>query len=60
MMERFLLSLQGKRVVINLEDKMWWKETKDGDFFCEILLKSYGGQQHSPVLEKHHLEPLCS
>ena len=33
MMERFLLSLQGKRVVINLEDKLWWKETKDGDFF---------------------------
>ncbi|RVW48615.1 Callose synthase 9 [Vitis vinifera] len=29
MVERFLFSLQGKRVVINLEDRIRWKEAKD-------------------------------
>ena len=35
--ERFLLTLQGKRLVIDLEDRMQWKYTKDGKFFVKSL-----------------------
>ena len=34
MVERFLFSLQGKRVVTNLDKRMRWKEAKDENFFC--------------------------
>ena len=37
MVERFLLTLQGKRIVINMEDRVLWKETKDGKFFVKSL-----------------------
>ena len=28
MLERFLLTIQGKRLVIDMEDRVLWKETK--------------------------------
>ena len=31
-MERFLLTLQGKRLIIDLGDRVLWKETKDRIF----------------------------
>ena len=37
MVERFLLTLQGKRLVINLEDRVLWKETKDKNFSIKSL-----------------------
>ena len=37
MVERFLLTLQGKRIVINMEDRVLWKETKDEKFFVKSL-----------------------
>ena len=36
--ERFLSTLQGERLVIDLEDRVLWKETKDKNFFCKIPL----------------------
>ena len=36
-MERFLLTLQGKRLVIDLEDRVLWKETKDKIFSVKSL-----------------------
>ena len=35
--ERFLLTLQGKRLVIDLEDRVLSQETKDGKFFVKSL-----------------------
>ena len=37
MLERFLLTIQGKRLVIDMEDRVLWKETKDGKFSVEFL-----------------------
>ena len=37
MVERFLFSLQGKRVVTNLEDRILWKEAKDENFSVRTL-----------------------
>ena len=37
MVERFLFSLQGKRVVTNLEDRILWKEAKDEKFSVRTL-----------------------
>ena len=37
MVERFLVTLQGKRVIVDLEDKVLWKETKDGKFSVKSL-----------------------
>ena len=36
--ERFLSTLQGERLVIDLEDRVLWKEIKDENFFCKIPL----------------------
>ena len=38
MVERFLFSLQGKRVVINLEDRIRWKEAKDGNYYVNPFI----------------------
>ena len=38
--ERFLLTLQGKRLVIDLEDKVLWKETKCGRFSIKSQYKA--------------------
>ena len=35
--ERFLLTIQGKRLVIDMEDRVIRKETKDGKFFVKSL-----------------------
>ncbi|RVW71930.1 Vesicle-fusing ATPase [Vitis vinifera] len=34
--ERLLVTIQGRRLIPNLEDRMLWKETKKRDFFCQI------------------------
>ena len=34
MVERFLVTLQGKRVIVDLEDKVLWKETQGWEIFC--------------------------
>ena len=36
-MERFLVTIQGRRLNHNLEDRVLWKETKDGIFFVKSL-----------------------
>ena len=36
-MGRYLLTLQGKRLVIDLEDRVLWKETKDMHFSAKSL-----------------------
>ena len=35
--ERFLFAIQGKRMVTNVEDRVLWKETKDGKFSIKSL-----------------------
>ena len=35
--ERFLLTLQGKRLVFDLEDRVLWKETKNENFSVKSL-----------------------
>ena len=37
--ERLLSSLQGKRLVAGLEDRVLWKASKNGIFFCKIPLQ---------------------
>ena len=39
-MERFLLTLQGKRLVFGLEDRVVWKERKNGNFSVKSLYSS--------------------
>ena len=34
MVEQLLLTIQGKRVSANLEDRVLWKKTKCEIFFC--------------------------
>ncbi|RVW46976.1 hypothetical protein CK203_074372 [Vitis vinifera] len=51
--ERFLLTLQGKRLVIDLEDRMQWKYTKDGKFFVKSLYDAL--EPRSAVPEEHEL-----
>ena len=41
--ERLLFSLQGKRVVFNLEDKLWWKEAKGGNFSVKSFYSALEG-----------------
>ena len=36
--ERLLVTIQGRRLNFNLEDRVLWKETKDETFFCKISL----------------------
>ena len=36
--ERLLVTIQGRRLIPNLEDRMLWKETKKQDFFYQIPL----------------------
>ena len=43
MVERFLFSLQGKRVVFNLEDKLRWKEAKGGNFSIKSFYSALEG-----------------
>ena len=40
-MERFLLILQGNRLVFSLEDRAVWKETKNGNFFVKSLYSTF-------------------
>ena len=37
MVETFFLKIQGKRLITNLEDRVLWKETKDGKFCFKSL-----------------------
>ena len=37
MVETFFLKIQGKRLISNLEDRVLWKETKDGKFCVKSL-----------------------
>ena len=48
MVERFLFSLQRKRVVINLEDKLWWKKAKGGNFFIKSFYSALEGSNTVP------------
>ena len=43
MVERFLFSLQRKRVVTNLEDRIRWKEAKDGNFSVKSFYSAMKG-----------------
>ena len=43
MVERFLFSLQGNRVVTNLDDRMRWKEAKDENFSVKSLYSAMEG-----------------
>ena len=43
MVERFLFSLQGKRVVTNLDKRMRWKEAKDENFSVKSLYSAMEG-----------------
>ena len=43
MVERFLFSLQGKRVVTNMEDRIRWKVAKDGNFSIKSFYSSMEG-----------------
>ena len=43
MVERFLFSLQEKRVVINSEDKLLLKEAKDGNFSIKSFYSALEG-----------------
>ena len=36
--ERLLVTIQGRRLNPNLEDRVLWKETKDMILFCQISL----------------------
>ena len=42
LVERFLSTIQGKRVFMDSKDRMLWKETKNGKFFVKSL---YGALQ---------------
>ena len=44
-MERFILTLEGKRVVLDWEDGMIWKESEDGKF----SIKDFNG-----TVERRH------
>ena len=46
MVERFLLSLQGKKVIINLEDR--WKEAKGGNFTVKSFYNALEGGSTVP------------
>ena len=50
MVERFLFSLQEKRVVINLEDKLRWKQAKDGNFSVKSFYSALEGSNTVPFL----------
>ena len=39
--ERLLLTIQGKRLDTNLEDRVIWKETKDRNFFVKSLYNAF-------------------
>ena len=40
-MERFLLKIQGKGLISRLEDRVLWKETKDGKFSIKSLYSAF-------------------
>ena len=48
MVERFLFSLQGKRVVTNLEDRIPWKEVTDDNFFVKSFYSAMEGSSTVP------------
>ena len=48
MVERFLFSLQEKRAVINSEDKLLWKEAKDGSFSIKSFYSALEGSNTVP------------
>ena len=43
MVERFLFSLQVKRVAINLEEQLRWKEEKGGNFSIKSFYSALEG-----------------
>ena len=42
MVKKFIFFLQGKSVVTNMEDRMWWRKAKDGIFFVKSLYSAMG------------------
>ena len=51
MVERFLFSLQGKRVVVNLEDRIRWKEAKGSNFSVKSFHSAMEGSSTVPFLK---------
>ena len=47
-MERFLFSLQGKKVVTNMEDRIQWKKAKDGIFSVKSFYSAMEGSSTVP------------
>ena len=48
LMERFLLTIQEKRVFVDLEDRMRWKETKSVEFSIKSLYGALGTRNATP------------
>ena len=46
--ERFLFSLQGKKVVTNMEDRIQWKKAKDGIFSVKSFYSAMEGSSTVP------------
>ena len=42
MVKRFVFFLQGKSMVTNMEDRMWWRKVKDGIFFVRSFYSAMG------------------
>ncbi|RVW96810.1 hypothetical protein CK203_026027 [Vitis vinifera] len=51
MVERFLFSLQGKRAVTNLGDRIQWKEAKDGNISVNSFYSAMEGSSTIPFLK---------
>ena len=47
-MERFLVTLQGKKVDTNMEDRVQWKEAKDGMFYVKSFYSAMEGSSTVP------------
>ena len=46
--ERFLVTLQGKKVVTNMEDRVQWEEAKDGLFSVKSFYSTLEGSSAVP------------
>ena len=46
--ERFLVTLQGKKVDTNMEDRVQWKEAKDGMFYVKSFYNILEGSSIVP------------
>ena len=65
MVDQLLMTIQGKRVSAEVEDRVIWKKTKSGFFsikslYNKVPLQCCGAEKYSPVSKKNNLEPLCS